>query len=79
MRNSGYKFKKGYSRSKRNNKNVVYQIMTRIQETFVSKCEGLTLSEYMRARTIVCSSSHCKACDCAGMLRVGKDIESKGV
>ena len=27
----------------------------------------------------MCSSSHCKACDCDGMLRVGKDIESKGV
>ena len=53
--------------------------MTRLQEAFVSKCEGLTLSEYMRARTIVCSSSHRKACDCDGMLRVGKDIESKGV
>ena len=46
---------------------------------YVSKCEGLTLSEYMRARTIVCSSSHRKACDCDGMLRVGKDIESKGI
>ena len=46
---------------------------------YVSSCEGLTLSEYMRARTIVCSFSHCQACDCDGMLRVGKDIESKGV
>ena len=27
----------------------------------------------------MCSSSHRKACDCDGMLRVGKDIESKGI
>ena len=33
----------------------------------------------MRARTIVCSSSHRKACDCDGMSRVRKDIESKGI
>ena len=27
----------------------------------------------------MCSSSHREACDCDGMLRVGKDVESKGI
>ena len=46
----------------------------------VSKCEGLTLSEYVRARTLVCGSSHEKAasCVCDGMLKVAKEVIIRG-
>ena len=46
----------------------------------VSKFEGLTLSEYVRARTLVCGSSHEKAasCVCDGMLKVAKEVIIRG-
>ena len=50
------------------------------ENIYVSKFEGLTLPEYLHARSIVCAHRHKKPCtECEGMIKVGKEIIEKGI
>ena len=48
---------------------------------FVSRFEGLTLSEYVKVRSFVCNTIHTKQdkkCSCEGLIKVGNFILRNG-
>ena len=50
------------------------------ENIYISRFEGLTLTEYVHARSVVCSRNHKKPCKvCEGMIRVANEIIEKGV
>ena len=62
-------------------KNACLSIQDRLPDKsiFISRFNGLTLSQYIEVRSSVCSAEHQKLCTiCDGLLRVAKVVEEEG-